>query len=260
MKVLSFNCKGLASSHKKSSLKRLVERIQPDVIFLQETMGDCASVQKALHSLLPGWEFLAMDARGRSGGLAMGWHKARCRFINSWGCFSCLGVDIYSQELNSSFCMINIYGPYQERVVFWEKLFSKSFLSHDRRIMGGDLNFTLGTSEIWGPSAIIDPLVDFFRSHMSRLDLFDLEPAKLNLTWRNCRTGEGNIAKCLDRFLVGEDVAFSHTFLARQWVDWGGEFDHSPIVLDLRGGSLRPPSPFKFNVAWAAHLGYIEIM
>ena len=43
MKVLSFNCRGLASSHKKTSLKRLVERIHPNVIFLQETMGDCES-------------------------------------------------------------------------------------------------------------------------------------------------------------------------------------------------------------------------
>ena len=123
MKVISFNCRGLASSHKKSSLKRLVERIQPDVMFLQEIMGDCESVQKALHSLLSGWEFLVMDARGRSGGLATSWHKARCHFNSSWGCFSCLGVDIYSQELNSSFFLINICGPYQERVVFWEKLF-----------------------------------------------------------------------------------------------------------------------------------------
>lgn len=73
MKVLSFNCRGLASSLKKSSLKRLMERIQPDVIFLQETMGDSDSVQLALLSLLLGWDFLALDARGRSGGLAKGW-------------------------------------------------------------------------------------------------------------------------------------------------------------------------------------------
>jgi len=128
---------------------------------------------------------------------------------NSWGCLSCLRVDIYSQELNSSFCMINVYGPYQDRMVFWERLFSKSFLSCERRIMGGNLNFTLEVSEIWGPSTIVDPLADFFRSHMSRLDLFDLDPVKLNPMWRNRRSGEEHIAKLLDRFLVGEDIAFS---------------------------------------------------
>lgn len=40
----------------------------------------------------------------------------------------------------------------------------------------------------------------------------------------------------------------------------GGESNHSPIVLDIGGGVQRPPSPFKFNVAWVADLGYIELM
>ena len=209
MKVLSFNCRGLASSHKKSSLKRLVERIQLDVIFLQGTMGNCDSVQQALFTLLPGWDFLAMDARGRSGGLATGWRKTGCRVSNSWGCSSCLGVDIFSREHNTSFFLINIYGPYLDQTGFWENLFAKLFFSQGNQIIGGDLNFTLGASEVWVSSAISDPLEDFFRSHMFRLDLFDIVPAKMNPTWRNRRTGEGRIAKRLDRFLVGEDVSFS---------------------------------------------------
>ena len=64
----------------------------------------------------------------------------------------------------------------------------------------------------------------------------------------------------MDRFLVGEDIAFSQYFLARQWVDWSGESDHNPILLEIKGGSHRPPSPFKFNAAWVADLGYIELM
>jgi len=51
----------------------MVERLQPDVILLQETMGSSGDVQKLLQTLLLGWDFLAMDARGRSGGLATGW-------------------------------------------------------------------------------------------------------------------------------------------------------------------------------------------
>jgi exonuclease III len=39
MKILSLNCRGLASPAKKSSLKRLVSVNNPDIIFLQETMG-----------------------------------------------------------------------------------------------------------------------------------------------------------------------------------------------------------------------------
>ena len=43
-------------------------------------------------------------------------------------------------------------------------------------------------------------------------------------------------------------------------MDWGGESDHNPILLEIKGGSHRPPSPFKFNVAWVADPGYIELM
>ena len=103
--------------------------------------------------------------------------------------------------------MVNVYGPYQDRVVLWDRPFSKPFLSNDRVIIGGDLNFTLGVSKIWGPRAIPDPLSHYFKSHISRLDLYDLEPIKLNPTWWNRSAGEDRIAKRLDHFLVGEDIA-----------------------------------------------------
>lgn len=76
MKILSFNYRGLESTHKKSSLKRMVSRLKLDVLFLQETMGTNDSIQLMLQSLLSGWDFLVMDAKGRSGGLAMGWRRS----------------------------------------------------------------------------------------------------------------------------------------------------------------------------------------
>ena len=131
-------------------------------------------------------------------------------------------MDLYSQELNFEFHMFNVYGPYQNRVVFWDNLFSKYFFCHDRVIVGGDLNFSLGTTEIWGPKAIPDPLSDFFKSHLIQRDLIDLDPIKLNPTWRNKRVGEDRIAKRLDHFLIGEPISCSQSIQARKWVDWGG--------------------------------------
>jgi exonuclease III len=83
MKIISFNCKGLASPHKKSSLKHLVFQIGPDVLFLQETLGSSEAIKESLQSLLPGWEFMTMDAKGRSEGLATGWRSASCHLSNS---------------------------------------------------------------------------------------------------------------------------------------------------------------------------------
>lgn len=80
-----FNCMGLVSTHKKSLLKHLVTRLSPDVIFLQENLGSSDSVKDMLYYLLPGWVFLVLDARGRSGGLATGWRSVSCQISNSWG-------------------------------------------------------------------------------------------------------------------------------------------------------------------------------
>lgn len=52
MKVLSFNYRDLASPHKKSSLKCLVLRVNPEVIFLQETLGTSEAIKDLLQTLL----------------------------------------------------------------------------------------------------------------------------------------------------------------------------------------------------------------
>jgi exonuclease III len=52
MKFISFNCRGVASPSKKSSLQSLVESNQPDIILLQEMMGDEAMITPLLEATL----------------------------------------------------------------------------------------------------------------------------------------------------------------------------------------------------------------
>lgn len=80
--------------------------------------------------------------------------------------------------------------------------------------MGGDLNFSLGSSKIWVPRAILDPLAEFFKNHLVQRDLIDLNPIKLNPTWRNRRVGEDRIDKRFDKFLIGDSLACSLTLQA----------------------------------------------
>lgn len=60
MIILSYNCWGLASPSKKSSLKRMVDMYGPSIILLQETMGLSEKVKKVLEGYLPGWTFEAV--------------------------------------------------------------------------------------------------------------------------------------------------------------------------------------------------------
>jgi len=50
----------------------------------------------------------------------------------------------------------NVYGPLQDRVVLWDNLITRSFMKEEKFIFGGDLNFSLGISEVWGPHLHLD--------------------------------------------------------------------------------------------------------
>ena len=77
-------------------------------------------------------------------------------------------METFSQEMDLTLNLVNVYRPYLERVVFCEIFFSKSFLNKENVIIGGDLNFTLGAIEIWRTKAIIDPLSYFVRHHLAK--------------------------------------------------------------------------------------------
>ena len=72
MKVLYFNYWGLASPHKRSALRWVVELDQPKIILLQEMLGEGLEVKTKLESWFGDWCFETLDVRGRSGGLAIG--------------------------------------------------------------------------------------------------------------------------------------------------------------------------------------------
>lgn len=89
--------------------------------------------------------------------------------------------------------------------------------------------------------------------------MVDIEPAKLNPTWRNKKVSEDRIAKTLYRFMVAEHLADSME-LIRQWVAGGEDLDHSTILLELTGRGQKPPSPFKFNVEWIKDESYVNLV
>ena len=83
MIVMTLNCRGLASKPKKLAICRLVADHSVNVLFIQETMGDGVRSACSLESLLPGWSFCSVDAKGKSGGLLVGWKCRVLQFLNS---------------------------------------------------------------------------------------------------------------------------------------------------------------------------------
>eukprot|EP00253_Pinus_taeda_P031439 PITA_31439 len=222
MKCLSFNCKALASSPKKQTLKRLFEVELPDIILLQETLGSAESTTHALNSIAPRWHFIRLDAMGRSGGLAIGYNPYSIRMDSSWGGLGFLGADIFSKDLGLSLRIINIYGPCEQREGFWRTLLGRTLMNAENLILGGDLNFSLGFRESWGSTAQADSITDFMRSLLEQHDLIDIPMHHPLPTWRNRRIGPAALARRLDRFLMkGSLVRHLHHY--KQWVGAGAK-------------------------------------
>jgi exonuclease III len=92
MKILSFNCRGLAYPHKKYYLQRMVVSNQPNLLLLQETMGDEATVVSWLKVGFKNWDFVGLDANGHSRGVVLGWNTMRIKISTTWVFDSGLGA------------------------------------------------------------------------------------------------------------------------------------------------------------------------
>ena len=125
-------------------------------------------------------------------------------------------------------------------------------LNCSKIILGGDLNFSLGLTEIWGDKARRDCLSNFFGKLLDDHGFVDIMPSVILPTWNNRRVGNENICKRLDRLLVSIDLSDFELWF-RQWVGRGGDSDHHPIFLQIQGQDKNLHIPFKFNPHWLEH-------
>ena len=95
--------------------------------------------------------------------------------------------------------------------------------------MGGDLNLTVSEIEVCGNLARTYSLRNFFNTLFDKKGIVDVQPKKLEPTWRDRRSGEYVISKILDGFLVSEDL-FSIPLTISPWLEYGGLSNHWTIM------------------------------
>ena len=66
-------------------------------------------------------------------------------------------------------------------------------LKCEKLILGGDLNFSMGLSEIRGTRARLDSLSDSFIKYLETFGLVDIVPSVMLPTWTNRRVGAKRI-------------------------------------------------------------------
>jgi len=247
MIITSYNIRGLGGNHKFLSLKRLFSSDCPDLLCIQETMAPADKACSYFLRLFPGWKVVALDAHGLSGGVLCIWNPRVCLFK----AFSTVAGILLSGRIRgceSRVKILNVYGPYNERVAFWDRLAGCGLLKDPSLILVGDLNFTISPSEVWGSKAW-DPLMDYFRSLIRDSGLIDIRPFVSGPTWRNGRSGNQSISKRLDRFLMAEPLSLCFQKF-RVWHINSMISDHLPVCLQLDLGMEKINYPFKYNRHW----------
>jgi hypothetical protein len=142
MIVATLNVRGVGGSLKSLTLKRFLEKNNPYVLFIQETMVGVAKEREVFVKLLPKWNFCGVDSIGLSGGFLTAWNPRKADFVVFLTPAGIL-LEGVVKDINLKLKLINCYGSYADRVVFWEDLKRVGIFDVENLIMGGDLNFTI---------------------------------------------------------------------------------------------------------------------
>ena len=75
-------------------------------------------IKVRLESWFGGWHFETLDVRGHLRDLEIEWNARNVKVLNIWGMESVLGMTFKALEHVDIFNVVNIYGPYLNRIPF----------------------------------------------------------------------------------------------------------------------------------------------
>lgn len=204
------------------------------------------------------WHVAATNSNGRSGGMVAMWDPNQASF-KAYSFFGGILLSGRLRGIQSIFNLINIYDPYSNRKVFWDRMQLAGILSLPNLIIMGDFNSTLNVDEIWGSSACMDPLARYLNDIFLSQGLVDIRPLPLAPTWTNRRSADNFMGKRLDRVLVNDSIM---DFLGgpRSSTLASNISDHMPITFTWSIVGMVPGQPFKFNRIWLEDPEYTSIV
>ncbi|XP_059068439.1 uncharacterized protein LOC131858958 [Cryptomeria japonica] len=189
MKIIFWNVKGCNALDKRRLIKRGLDQLRPDVVFLQETKMDNGE-EKSLLGSWKQWSRVFVDSEGASGGLGILWnaniHKVEEGLAsNMWQV-----CKLHSYPLNVDFTIINVYGPCKSEL---QKRFRRSLSSLIRDLEGrlliieGDFNAILELSEKLGGKGEIPTNLAHFQNFVTKNGLREIKSKEGQFTWSNRR-------------------------------------------------------------------------
>jgi hypothetical protein len=249
MKILAWNCRGLARGPTIRALRALIRNHRPNILFLSETKVSSSHFQPSLFGLgFSAW--LEVPPSGFQGGLYLAWKQGvdiePVHLDKNY--IACL---VYSKPSHCPWLLSGIYAPRtsQRKEIFWFVLSSLGNSFGGAWLLMGDFNSILSAAEKSGGhkfrSSSHGNFVDFVHSNA----LVDLGFVGNKFTWSNCRIGRENIRERLNRGLANRN--WVHLF-PNALVNHLPAFqsDHCPILISTTGSYRNLLKPFHFEAFW----------
>jgi exonuclease III len=249
MKILAWNCRGLACAPTIHTLRALIRQHRPDVLFLSETKVLSSRFWISL-SRLGFVSWLEVPPVGRSGGLFVTWKFGftldPVRLDQNH--ISCMVV---SDPPLCSWLISCVYAPHtvHNRFALWSNLSELGNSVNGPWLLLGDFNAILSAADkcggrSFGNASHLD-FVDFVNTNA----LVDLGFVGNNFTWSNHQNGRANIRERLDRGLANQGwVSLFPNSLINHLL--AANSDHCPILLSTTGTYQNLPKPFRFEAFW----------
>jgi hypothetical protein len=149
----------------------MLQKTKPDMIFLQETLVDEKKARPFMLHFFPSWLSCAVSSVGNFGGLLVTWDPNKL-VLDPFLSFGGILLTLLSLENNKQICLLNVYGPCNERKYFWEHVASRGLLAYKKLIVTGNLNFTTREDEVLGAS-----------THLDKIELASLKIFSRKITW-----------------------------------------------------------------------------
>lgn len=256
MKILSWNVRGLNAPNKQRVIKRRLLLVSADLILLQETkLEDKLAVAfgNGISSLFQASLQTIVASKGAFEGLMIIWKPSQIKVEGIASSRDWILAKITHLQSNTSFFIINIYGPMSphKKRLTWSSLDGVlSTLSEEQVFIGGDFN-AIRSARLGGSQ-------QDFNNWIERNGLLEID-SRDTFTWTNRRKGFSNIAEKIDRFFWQGDLAL-FPFTPSYNVLPCSSSNHYPILLSLQRTQGSSKTPFRFENMWMKDQNFLTLI
>jgi hypothetical protein len=259
MKILAWNCCGLALAPTILVLRAFIRSYRPDLLFLFETKVSSSLFWFLLHGL--GFvDMLEVPPVSSRGEIFLTWKDGVDLELVKLDSHSicCL---VFSEPFSTPWMFSFVYAPHliSEMSDFWTRMSELGNSFGGAWLLMGDFNYVLSSTEKSGGRSFCSPshleFLDFVHSNV----LVDLSFVGNRYTWSNHRCGRDNIRERLGRGLANQDwiQIFPNSLLNHFPTS---QSDHCPILLSSAGTYRDLPKPFRFEAFWTRDLSSFSVV